>query len=329
MTTVSGSVTAAQRLPPAIAILGPTGCGKSALALRVAAAAPVEIISVDSAQVYRGLDVGTAKPSAAEQAAVPHHLIDIRDPEESYSAGMFRDDALRLIKEITARGRMPVLVGGTMLYFRALFRGLADLPRADVALRTQIDDRAAREGWPALHAQLAARDPEAAAQIHPNDAHRIQRALEIALISGASRTALWQQHVAPAGFDRWHIAVLEPTDRAGLHEALARRLADMLAAGFPAEVKRLLSRDTLSDKSHIFRLVGYRQLLPHARGEETLQIAEQKILAATRQFAKRQITWLRGDNLLPSGATLMRVNPFDAASTRFLRESLINAARTP
>lgn len=306
-------------LPAGLAILGPTGSGKSALALQVAEQLPVEIISVDSAQVYRGMDIGTAKPTPAERQAVPHHLIDIRDPEQAYSAGEFRADALRLAGEIAARGRVPLLVGGTMLYFRALFRGIAELPVADPAMRAQLDARAAREGWPALHAELAARDPASAARIHPHDAQRIQRALEVVSLTGQSMDELWVQEDSYS-FDHWQVGILEPADRARLHALLAQRFDAMLAAGFVEEVRALLARPGLSEESHTMRLVGYRQLAAYVAGRDSLPDAAGKAIAATRQLAKRQLTWLRGANLLPSGASVLRIDPFDdTARSRMLR----------
>ncbi len=310
-------------LPAGIAVLGPTGSGKSALAMQLASLMPAEIISVDSAQVYRGLDVGTAKPTADDRRAVPHHLIDIIEPEQVYSAGQFRDDALRLVREVAARGRVPLLVGGTMLYFRALFRGIAELPLADTSLRRQLDAEAAREGWPALHARLAALDPEAAGRIHPNDAQRIQRALEIATLSGQPRANLWAQDESYIDFRHWRICVLDPVDRTRLHELLGQRLQHMVQAGLVEEVRQLLSRGTLDEQSPVLRLVGYRQLVNYVRGQESLEAAISRALAATRQLAKRQLTWLRNDNLLPSGANVLRSDPFAADTKELLRALLI------
>jgi tRNA dimethylallyltransferase len=304
-----------EMLPAGLAILGPTATGKSALAMELAARLPVEIISVDSAQVYRGLDIGTAKPSAQERQAVPHHLLDIRDPEEVYSAGEFRDDVLRLVHEITARGRIPVLVGGTMLYFRALFRGIADLPTADPQLRAGIDARAAREGWPALHAELAARDPAAAARIHPNDAQRIQRALELLALAGRPLDALWEQEQSYS-FERWTVCIMEPSDRQQLHGLIGQRLDAMVAAGFLDEVRRLVARPGMSVRAPAMRLVGYRQFAGYVAGKDSFEDALEKARAATRQLAKRQLTWLRGQNLLPGSARVIRTDPFDETSRR-------------
>lgn len=323
------SEAAAAALPRAIAILGPTGCGKSALAMRLAAALPVEIISVDSAQVYRGMDIGTAKPTVAERNIVAHHLIDIRDPEQTYSAGEFRTDALRLLPQITSRGRIPLLVGGTMLYFRALFQGIAALPVADQAVRADIDARAREQGWPALHAELATRDPIGAARIHANDAQRIQRALEVLELSGRPLQEHWRDSPQPSSFCDWQICVLQPARRESLHAALTARLAAMAAAGFPDEVRRLLQRATLSEDSPALRLVGYRQLLPWCRGEESLDSAMEKALYATRQLAKRQLTWLRSSGLLPAEAAASICDPFDAAALEQFAQHLIKANRPP
>jgi len=277
-----------------ICLAGPTGCGKTAAALAIAEVLPVEIISVDSALVYRGMDIGTAKPTAAEQAAVPHHLIDILDPTDSYSAAEFVRDAKRLAAEITARGRLPLLVGGTMLYFKALFDGLSTLPQADAALRAAIDAEAAERGWPALHAELARLDPETAERLAPNDSQRIQRALEVIRLTGQPLSAL---HAASRKDDDmkgvdWPLFSLEPTDRAWLHERLARRFDAMLAQGLVDEVKTLRARGDLSLALPSMRCVGYRQAWEALDANDFSDLRERGI-AATRQLAKRQITWLR------------------------------------
>jgi len=317
-------------LPAGIAILGPTGSGKSQLAMQVAAARPVEIISVDSAQVYRGLDIGTAKPSLAERHAVPHHLIDIREPEQVYSAGEFRADCIALLHDITARGRTPLLVGGTMLYYRALFQGIAQLPAADDAVRAKIDARAAQQGWPALHAELATQDPASAARIHPNDAQRIQRALEVLSISGRTLGEHWEGESRDAApFSNWTVCVLEPADRAVLHRALELRLAAMIEAGFVQEIRNLLARGTLDIDAPVMRLVGYRQLADYCRGEKSLDAAIACALAATRQLAKRQLTWLRSGKLLPYGASVIRGDFLDSGQSQLMRQALIEAPQTP
>jgi len=276
-----------------ICLAGPTGSGKTAAALAVAEVLPVEIISVDSALVYRGMDVGTAKPTAAERAAVPHHLIDILDPAQSYSAADFVRDARRLAAEIAARGRLPLLVGGTMLYFKALFDGLSALPQADAALRAALDAEAAERGWPALHAELARLDPGTAARLAPNDSQRIQRALEVIRLTGQPLSAL---HAAARndgmeGVD-WPLFSLEPADRAWLHDRLAQRFDAMLAGGLVDEVKALRARGDLSLQLPSMRCVGYRQTWEALDADDFHSLRERGI-AATRQLAKRQITWLR------------------------------------
>jgi tRNA dimethylallyltransferase len=312
-----------------IAILGPTGSGKSDLALRLAAHLPIEIISVDSAQVYRGMNIGTAKPSAAEQGRVPHHLIDIREPEAVYSAGEFRDDALRLVDEIHSRKRIPVLVGGTMLYFRALFQGLAALPTADTRVRATIDASAQEKGWAAMHAELAERDPLSAAKIHPNDAQRIQRALEVLTVSGRSLRDHWCDEEQLSSFGDWTICVLQPQDRAQLHARLAQRLETMLSSGLIEEVRQLLTRATLDETSPALRLVGYRQLIGYVKGRESLAAASAQALYATRQLAKRQLTWLRSQSLLPTSASVLRCDSFDSLIREQLTQTLIQESASP
>ena len=314
--------------PSVIAIVGPTACGKSDLALRLAEALPVELVSVDSAQVYRGMDIGTAKPSPAERAAVPHHLIDIRDPEQTYSAGEFRTDCLKVIEDIHARGRVPLLVGGTMLYFRGLFRGLADLPVADTSVRAGLDARAAVEGWPALHAELAVRDPAAAGRIHPHDSQRIQRALEVLQLSGRTLDEHWLSTSASAP-GNWTICAVMPEPREWLHQRIERRLDAMLAAGFAEEVSKLLARRTLDDRSPSLRLVGYRQLVEYCRGNESLKLAREKAVYATRQLAKRQTTWLRSSEFFPENARVLTVNPIDSPTMEQLPGRLIKAMAAP
>ena len=316
-------------MPRVIVIAGPTASGKSELAMRIADALPVELVSVDSAQVYRGMDIGTAKPTQAERARVPHHLIDIREPEQVYSAGEFRTDCLRLIGEIQSRGRMPVLVGGTMLYFRALFHGIAELPTADASLRSAIDARAEREGWPALHAELAARDPAAARNIHPNDAQRIQRAIEVMQLSGRGLSEHWKSTTALSGIGDWLMCALVPADRPWLHERIARRVDEMLASGFAEEVSNLLARRTLDDRSPALRLVGYRQLLDYCRGGESLELAREKAIYATRQLAKRQLTWLRSGKLFPENSNVLTLNPIDSPTMEHLAHRLIKAMPPP
>ncbi len=275
----------------AVLLMGATGTGKSALALRLAERWPVEIVSVDSAQVYRGLDVGTAKPSAAQRAAVPHHLIDVCEPNEPYSAGRFRREALLLVDQIRSRGRVPLLVGGTMLYFHALVRGLAPLPAADPAIRARIAERAGRAGWPALHGELAAVDPVAAARIRPADAQRIQRALEVFELTGRPLSQL-QAHV-PTEAPRWASFALAIPDREALYARLSARFERMLDEGLLDEVRRLHARGDLDESLPSIRAVGYRQLWAHVAGQCSLTDAIAAAQRATRQLAKRQLTWLR------------------------------------
>ena len=283
-----------------LAIAGPTASGKTAAALAIAARWPVEIISVDSALVYRGMDIGTAKPSAAELAAAPHHLIDIRDPLHTYSAAEFVADAQRLIGEIHARGRTALLVGGTMLYFKALMQGLDEMPRADAAVRDAIAERAQAQGWPALHAELQQVDPITAARLFPNDSQRIARALEVHALTGKALSSLQTggaAHANPIAPNA--LLSLEPTDRAWLHQRIAERFDAMLAQGLVDEVRGLRARGDLHADLPAMRCVGYRQvwnLLEATQNAPTLaQLAELRDLGifATRQLAKRQLTWLR------------------------------------
>jgi len=280
---------------PVFVLAGPTGAGKTEWALRLAQHAPIEIVSVDSALVYRGLDIGTAKPSRAVRESIPHHLIDICEPTESYSAGRFVVDALRSIAQIHARRHVPLLVGGTMLYLRALLDGLAVLPAASPTLRAELDARAAREGWPALHAELAALDPEAAARIAVNDSQRIQRALEVCLSSGQPLSLLQRSTSSPLAGAPLRYWLLCPGDRARLHERLAQRFESMMAAGFLEEVRRLRESGGLTMRHPAMRSVGYRQLWAHLEGCYPLQEAMRRAVAATRQLAKRQLTWMRAE----------------------------------
>ncbi|WP_349743164.1 tRNA (adenosine(37)-N6)-dimethylallyltransferase MiaA [Roseateles cavernae] len=274
-----------------ICLAGPTGCGKTAGALALAEVLPIEIISVDSALVYRGMDIGTAKPMPAELAAVPHHLIDILDPLDSYSAAQFAKDAQRLAAEILARGKLPLLVGGTMLYFKALFDGLSTLPQGDEALRTRLDAEAAAIGWPAMHAKLAEVDPVTAARLAPGDSQRIQRALEVWHLAGKPLSQLHAEQERSAGVD-WPLLSLEPSDRAWLHQRLAQRFEQMLAQGLIAEVERLRARGDLHLGLPAMRCVGYRQVWEALDAGDMKTLPERGI-AATRQLAKRQHTWLR------------------------------------
>jgi len=279
----------------AILLMGPTGAGKTDAALALAARLPLEIVSVDSAMVYRGLDVGTAKPAAAQRARVPHHLIDIRDPAERYSAGDFLRDVGALLPAIRARGRVPLLVGGTMLYFRALQSGLATLPAADPAVRAALAARARQAGWPALHAELARVDPAAAARIRPGDAQRIQRALEVHALTGRPLSELQREDLRRAPGDEYLKLVLAPAARAALDAGLEQRLDAMLQAGFLAEVQALHRRGDLDAELPALRAVGYRQLWEHLEGRCDLATARLAALRATRQLAKRQYTWLRAE----------------------------------
>ncbi len=279
--------------PPAVFLLGPTASGKTAVSLALAARFPVEIVSVDSALVYRGMDIGTAKPDAATRAAVPHHLVDVVDPDEAYSAGRFREDALRAAAAIASRGRVPLFVGGTMLYERSLMRGLAALPSADPALRAAIEREARERGWPALHAELARADPVTAARLDPNDAQRIQRALEVFRLAGRPLSAIiaGEGRAAPP-FAALAIA-LEPSDRAALHRRIEARFRAMLEAGLVGEVEGLRARYALDAGLPSMRAVGYRQVWETLEGKESAATLAARGIAATRQLAKRQLTWLR------------------------------------
>lgn len=276
--------------------MGPTASGKTALACHLAERFPLELVSADSALVYRGLDIGAAKPDAATLERYPHHLIDIRDPSEPYSAADFRDDALEAMRQATANARIPLLVGGTGLYFRALQRGLSPLPAADPELRTRLAGEALAHGWPALHARLARLDPVAAARIGENDAQRIQRALEVIELSGGQALSAQQQATGPTRFP-WRVLklALVPRDRARLHARIATRFDAMLEAGFMDEVRQLRTHAELAPTLPAMRAVGYRQAWEFLDGDVDAEGFRQRAVAATRQLAKRQITWLRSE----------------------------------
>lgn len=288
----------------AILLLGPTACGKSALAMRLAREIALEIVSVDSAQVYRGMDIGTAKPSAAERALVPHHLIDLRDPSEPYSTADFVRDATSAIEQIRARGRLPLVVGGTMLYAKALREGLSALPSADREVRARIEARAREIGWPGLHAELARVDPTAAARLPPNDSQRIQRALEVFELTGVPLSQLQANPQRPL-LALATIALIPP-DRKELHRRIERRFDAMLANGFLDEVRALMARGDLNPDLPSMRSVGYRQVWQHLSQATPFAEFRSAAIAATRQLAKRQITWLR------SMKDAVVVDPFEA-----------------
>jgi tRNA dimethylallyltransferase len=279
---------------PAVLLMGPTASGKSALALALAARFDGEIVTVDSAQVYRGMDIGTAKPSVADRARVPHHLLDILDPTQVYSAARFVRDALAAIAAIRSRGRMPVVAGGTMLYFKALTEGLSALPQADTVVRAELDARAARHGWPALHAELARVDPQTAGRLAPTDAQRIQRALEVHAMTGQPLSALQgRRKSADSALGRTIAVALMPSSRARLHDAIAHRFDAMLAAGLVEELRGLRDRYALRPELPAMRCVGYRQAWEYLDGAIDAAQLRAKGIAATRQLAKRQLTWLR------------------------------------
>ncbi|MFS1290957.1 MAG: tRNA (adenosine(37)-N6)-dimethylallyltransferase MiaA [Pseudomonas piscis] len=291
------------QLPPAIFLMGPTAAGKTDLAIELTKVLPCELISVDSALVYRGMDIGTAKPSRELLAQFPHRLIDILDPAESYSAADFRTDALAAMADITARGKIPLLVGGTMLYYKALLEGLADMPPADPQIRAELEEEAARLGWQALHDQLAAVDPESAARIHPNDPQRLTRALEVYRASGLTMTAHRQRQLAQSteagasGHGQLPYTVanlaIAPANRQVLHQRIAQRFTQMLEQGFIDEVVALRSRSDLHAGLPSIRAVGYRQVWDHLDGKLTFAEMQERGIIATRQLAKRQFTWLR------------------------------------
>jgi len=283
-------------LPAAVFLMGPTASGKTGLGIELCEHFPLEIISVDSALVYRGMDIGTAKPDAETLNKAAHRLIDIRDPSESYSAADFRDDALREMQSITAAGKVPLLVGGTMLYFRALEHGLSELPAANPQVRKQLARQAADIGWPAMHEILRQKDPQAASRIHPNDPQRIQRALEVINISGQPMSEL-QARTAGNSLDyRLHKIIISPEPRSVLHKRIEKRFDLMMKNGFVDEMKLLYSRSDLNTDLPSMRAVGYRQAWQWLEGNSTSEQMRDQTIAATRQLAKRQLTWLRREN---------------------------------
>lgn len=297
---------------PIICLMGPTASGKTSLGVKLAQRFNGEVISVDSALVYRGMDIGTAKPDAEERQGIPHHLLDILDPAETYSASAFRDDAMALITDVQRRGRIPILVGGTMLYFRALLTPMADLPSADPTLRDELTRRGEAQGWPALHAELQACDPVAAREIHPHNRQRLIRALEVYALSGRPISSLWRQDapMLPPGEVSpdfpWPVVQLavRPEQRADLHQRIEQRFDQMLAQDFAAEVRALYARSDLTTEHPAVRCVGYRQMWAWLDGEIDWNTMRDRGLAATRQLAKRQLTWLRGWRNLATFDTL-------------------------
>jgi tRNA dimethylallyltransferase len=280
-------------LPPAIFLMGPTATGKTDLAIELCQALPCDIISVDSALIYKGMDIGTAKPTASEQAQAPHRLIDILDPTQSYSVAEFRRDALQAMSEISAQGRIPLLVGGTMMYYKALVDGLSPLPPSDKAIRAQLESQAAEQGWQVLHNELARIDPVAAERIHPNDPQRLIRALEVYHLTNQSMTELQKTKSDPIPYSLSQFSIV-PQDRAVLHSRIAQRFETMLDQGFQTEVEQLRARGDLHLDLPSMRCVGYRQMWLYLDGQFEHKELLEKGIAATRQLAKRQLTWLRG-----------------------------------
>jgi len=282
--------------PLAVFIMGPTATGKTDLAIELVDALPMDIISVDSAMVYRGMDIGSAKPDKKTLERAPHRLIDICDPADAYSAGRFRKDAVAEMDQISSAGRIPLLVGGTMLYYRTLQRGIADLPDADEEIRQKLEDEASQKGWEYMHRRLRQIDPEAGQRIHPNDPQRIQRALEVYQVTGKTLTAFWREHGADElPYRRVKIALM-PVDRSNLRKLIERRFDAMLAAGLVDEVERLYQREDLNVELPAIRAVGYRQIWAMLSGEYGFDTMREKAIIATAQLAKRQMTWLRKEN---------------------------------
>ena len=306
--------------------MGPTASGKSALAATLAGHFPVEIISVDSAQIYRGMDIGTAKPSLAERRSVPHHLIDIVDPTGSYSAAQFRSDAVRLISEIAARSRIPLMVGGTMLYFKALREGLSELPESDAAVRARIDAEAAVCGWPAIHAELAKIDASTAMRLKPNDAQRIQRALEIYRVTGKPMSQLLGRTRSALPFRLLELALV-PSDRGELHRRIESRFDAMLEHGLVEELRALRERHALRPGLPSMRCVGYRQAWQHLEGEFGRNELRDRGIFATRQLAKRQLTWLRAMKTVRSFDCL--AEDLDAEALDYVRSDINRASLAP
>ena len=306
-----------QALPPAIFLMGPTASGKTALSVQLAQALDGEIISVDSALVFKGMDIGTAKPTLEERAGIPHHLIDILEPNQSYSTGQFRHQALALMADMTGRGKIPILVGGTQLYFNALFNGLAVLPVANIEIRKQLDQDLLDLGKDVLHQRLAVVDPVAAARIHPNDPQRVQRALEVYEISGQSLSSFFKAEADAVLPYQAIKLIIAPSDRKVLHDIIAQRFRTMLAQGFVEEVQALYQRGDLTELMPSMRAVGYRQVWAYLQGVDDLDVMTEKAIIATRQLAKRQFTWLRRvtdahsfqtgqDDLLPEVMALVK-----------------------
>ncbi|WGE35944.1 tRNA (adenosine(37)-N6)-dimethylallyltransferase MiaA [Actinobacillus genomosp. 1] len=309
--------------PLAIFLMGPTASGKTDLAIALRQTLPVEVISVDSALIYKGMDIGTAKPSKAELALAPHRLIDILDPSESYSAMNFREDALREMADITASGRIPLLVGGTMLYYKALLEGLSPLPSADPVIRAEIEAKAEQIGWNGLHSELSAIDPIAGNRINPNDSQRINRALEVFYITGKTLTELTAQQGDSLPYNVLQFAIA-PQDRAVLHQRIEQRFYKMMELGFQQEVEKLRARGDLHKDLPSIRCVGYRQIWEYLDGDVSLDEAIYKGICATRQLAKRQITWLRGwgseiewlDSLDPTSSKLKMIEKIEQNSIK-------------